>query len=100
VAFQSDPDKDRRVRAEATQVGAERRRVDTALCEALDRRGRKLADIAELFDRLSFASVKLHMVATGEVTALHIGMLGTVTGHRGASVGGRLENRNAVNLLS
>jgi site-specific DNA recombinase len=57
---------------------AERRQFDVVVCEALDRLGRKLADIAELFDRLGFHGVKLYTLATGEVTALHIGMLGTM----------------------
>ena len=57
---------------------AERRQFDVVVCEALDRLGRKLADIAELFDRLNFHGVKLYTLATGEVTALHIGMLGTM----------------------
>jgi site-specific DNA recombinase len=57
---------------------AERRLFDVVVCEALDRLGRKLADIADLFDRLNFHGVKLHTIATGEVTALHIGMLGTM----------------------
>jgi site-specific DNA recombinase len=57
---------------------AERRQFDVLVCEALDRLGRKLADIAELFDRLTFHGVKLYTLATGEVTALHIGMLGTM----------------------
>jgi site-specific DNA recombinase len=57
---------------------AERHQFDVVVCEALDRLGRKLADIAELFDRLTFHGVKLYTLATGEVTALHIGMLGTM----------------------
>src|SRR5215831_8067273 len=57
---------------------AERRQFDVLVCEALDRLGRKLADIADLHDRLSFSGVKIHTVATGPVTQLHIGMLGTM----------------------
>src|SRR6266404_548801 len=57
---------------------AEQKKFDVLVCEALDRLGRKLADIADLHDRMSFAGVKIHTVATGEVTQLHIGMLGTM----------------------
>jgi site-specific DNA recombinase len=57
---------------------AEQKKFDVLVCEALDRLGRKLADIADLHDRLSFAGIKIHTVATGEVTQLHIGMLGTM----------------------
>src|SRR6202795_2398237 len=56
----------------------EAKHFDVLVCEALDRLGRKLADIADLHDRLTFAGVKIHTVATGEVTQLHIGMLGTM----------------------
>jgi site-specific DNA recombinase len=38
---------------------AERRQFDVLVCEALDRLGRKLADIADLHDRLSFSGVKI-----------------------------------------
>src|SRR5246500_5221106 len=57
---------------------AEAKQFDVLVCEALDRLGRKLADIADLHDRLSFRGVKIHTVATGAVTQLHIGMLGTM----------------------
>ncbi|MGE5201897.1 MAG: recombinase family protein [Acidobacteriota bacterium] len=57
---------------------AEAKRFDVIVCEALDHLGRKLADIADLFDRLDFMGVKIHTLATGEVTPMHIGMLGTM----------------------
>jgi DNA invertase Pin-like site-specific DNA recombinase len=57
---------------------AEQKQFDALVCEALDRLGRKLADIADLHDCMSFAGIKIHSVATGEVTQLHIGMLGTM----------------------
>jgi site-specific DNA recombinase len=57
---------------------AEQKQFDVLVCEALDRLGRKLADIADLYDRLSFSGVKIHTVTTGVVTQLHIGMLGTM----------------------
>jgi len=51
---------------------------DVVVVEALDRLGRKLADIADLHDRCSFACIKLHAVNVGEIGAMHIGMLGTM----------------------
>ncbi len=51
---------------------------DLIICEALDRLGRKLADIADLFDRLSFLGIELHTVSTGRITPMHVGMLGTM----------------------
>ena len=52
---------------------------DVVVCEALDRLARNLSDVAGAFDRLRFCDVALHAVATGEVTQLHIGMLGTMS---------------------
>jgi DNA invertase Pin-like site-specific DNA recombinase len=60
------------------QVDAEQRRFDVILVEALDRLSRKLADIAGLHDHLSFLRVGLHTVSTGEITPMHVGMLGTM----------------------
>ena len=53
--------------------------VSSTWCvEALDRLGRKLAVIADLYDRCAFAGVKLVAVNVGEITAMHVGMLGTM----------------------
>jgi site-specific DNA recombinase len=51
---------------------------EVIVVEALDRLGRKLADVADFHDRLVFAGIKLYAVSTGEITAMHIGMLGTM----------------------
>jgi DNA invertase Pin-like site-specific DNA recombinase len=59
-------------------LDAERGRVDVIVVEALDRLGRKLADIADLHDRLQFVNVKIHAASTGEITPMHIGLLGTM----------------------
>ena len=53
-------------------------RFDIVVVEALDRLGRNLADIAQFYDRLSFAGSKLHACAYGEITPMHIGMAGTM----------------------
>ncbi len=57
---------------------AERHAFDIVVCEALDRLGRKLADIASLHDQLSYLGIKIHTASTGEVLPIHIGMLGTM----------------------
>jgi site-specific DNA recombinase len=51
---------------------------DVVVVEALDRLGRKLADVADLHDRCTFAGIILVAVNVGEITAMHIGMLGTM----------------------
>jgi DNA invertase Pin-like site-specific DNA recombinase len=51
---------------------------DAVVVEALDRLGRKLADVADLHDRCAFAGVKLAATNVGEITAMHVGMLGTM----------------------
>jgi site-specific DNA recombinase len=51
---------------------------DVVVVEALDRLGRKLADVADLHDRCTFSGVTLVAVNVGEITAMHIGLLGTM----------------------
>lgn len=51
---------------------------DVIVCEALDRLGRKLSDVADLHDRLQFVGVKLYAVNLGAVTTLHVGLIGTM----------------------
>ena len=53
-------------------------RFDVVLAESLDRIGRRVADVAGIHDELTFAGIALHTVATGEVTALLAGILGSV----------------------
>jgi DNA invertase Pin-like site-specific DNA recombinase len=57
---------------------AEQKQFDVLICEALDRLGRKLADIADLHDRLSFWGIKIHTVAAGPITQIHVAMLGAM----------------------
>ena len=57
---------------------AEAGRFDVVVCEAIDRLGRKLSDVASAFDRLSFARVTVHATAIGLVTQMHIGIMGTM----------------------
>ena len=51
---------------------------DVIVAEAVDRLGRKLADVAALFDRLTYQGIKVYTVSTGEITTLQVGMLGTM----------------------
>jgi len=51
---------------------------DVIVVEALDRLGRKLADVADLHDRCTFSGITLVAVNAGEITAMHIGLLGTM----------------------
>jgi DNA invertase Pin-like site-specific DNA recombinase len=44
---------------------AESRRLDVIVCEGIDRLGRKLADVADLFDRLTFHGVRSTRRASG-----------------------------------
>ena len=57
---------------------AEQRSFDLIVCEALDRIGRRLSDVAELHDRLQFLGIPLYAVKLGEVTTMHIGLMGTM----------------------
>jgi site-specific DNA recombinase len=60
------------------QVDAEARLFDVIIVEALDRLSRKLADVAELHDALTFLGIKLHAVNTGEITPMHAAVLGMI----------------------
>src|SRR6266481_5700848 len=51
---------------------------DVVLAEALDRVSRDQADVAAVFKRLRFASVKLVTVAEGDISELHVGLKGTM----------------------
>jgi len=51
---------------------------DVVLAEALDRISRDQEDLAAVFKRLRFASVKLVTVAEGDISELHIGLKGTM----------------------
>ncbi len=56
----------------------ERGEIDVVVAEALDRLGRNLADVASLHDRLEFKRVALHTVSAGQITTMHVGLLGTM----------------------
>jgi len=43
-------------------------RFDVLVCEAIDRLGRKLSDVADVFDRLSFRKIAVHATAVGLLT--------------------------------
>ena len=55
---------------------AELRNFDIVVCEALDRWGRRLADTADLQDQLSFLKIRLFTPALGEVTPIHVAVMG------------------------
>ena len=58
---------------------AENRRFDILICEAIDRLGRRLADVSDFYDRLTFHSIRIHATSLGsEITQMHIGILGTM----------------------
>ena len=61
---------------EQMQVDAEARRFDVIVVEALDRLSRKLADVADLHDQLTFLGIRLHAVNVGEITPIHAAVLG------------------------
>ena len=53
-------------------------RCDVVVAEALDRLSRNQADIAAIFNQLTFAGVKLLTLAEGEISELHVGLKGTM----------------------
>ena len=53
-------------------------RFQMVLAEAMDRLSRDQEDIAGLFKRLAFGSVKIITLSEGEVSQLHVGLKGTM----------------------
>ena len=51
---------------------------DVVLSEALDRLSRNQADIAAIYQSLSFAEVRIETVAEGVISEMHIGLKGTM----------------------
>ena len=59
-------------------LAAEFGQFDVIVTEAVDRLGRNLSDVAGLHDRLVFCGVTIHTPGTGVLTAMHIGIMGTM----------------------
>ena len=55
---------------------ADHKRFDVLICEGIDRLGRRLADTADLQDRLAFAGIRLFTPKVGEITTLHVAVMG------------------------
>ena len=53
-------------------------KFDVALAEDLDRLSRDQEDIAGIYKRMEFASVKIYTLSDGLITDLHIGLKGTM----------------------
>ncbi|WP_262696470.1 recombinase family protein [Kordiimonas aquimaris] len=53
-------------------------KFDILLCEALDRLSRNQADIARIYEQLSFHGIKLITLSEGTISELHIGLKGTM----------------------
>jgi site-specific DNA recombinase len=53
-------------------------RFELVIAEALDRLSRGQADIANVFERLVFAGVRIVTASEGEISELHIGLKGTM----------------------
>jgi DNA invertase Pin-like site-specific DNA recombinase len=60
------------------QVDGRARGFDIVLCEALDRLGRNLADVARLFEQLTFLGIQVHATNIGQLTQMHVGIMGTM----------------------
>jgi DNA invertase Pin-like site-specific DNA recombinase len=60
-------------------LDAKAAKFDVILAEDLDRLSRNQADIAALYEQMSFIEVRLWTVADGEVSEMHIGLKGTMS---------------------
>ncbi|MEP7172439.1 MAG: recombinase family protein [Aestuariivirga sp.] len=61
---------------QALIADARKNQFDIVVCEAVDRLGRRLADTADLQDILAFLGIRLFTPSVGEVTALHVAIMG------------------------
>ena len=69
---------DKRPAYQQMLADAEAGQFDVVVSEALDRLGRRLSDVARLYDHLEFSGIHLHAVNIGAVTTMHVGLLGTM----------------------
>jgi site-specific DNA recombinase len=61
---------------QAMLADARKNKFDIVICEAVDRLGRRLADTADLQDNLAFLYIRLFTPSSGEITALHVAIMG------------------------
>ena len=59
-------------------MDAKAARFDLIVTESLDRLSRSQADIAALYEKLSFLGVRIETLADGHVTEIHVGLKGTM----------------------
>ncbi len=64
---------------EALIRDADAKAFDVVVAESLDRLSRRLADIAALHDQLTYLGIRLFTPPTGEITPMHIGLIGTMS---------------------
>ncbi|MGB4865574.1 MAG: recombinase family protein, partial [Hyphomicrobium sp.] len=57
---------------------AKARRFDVIVTESLDRLSRSQADIAMLYERMSFYGVRIETLSDGAVSEIHVGLKGTM----------------------
>ena len=69
---------DKRPAYQQMLLDTDKDRFDIIVSEALDRLGRRLSDVARLHDHLEFHGIKLHAVNIGQITTMHVGLLGTM----------------------
>ncbi len=63
---------------QALLEGAREAAFDVVVAEALDRLSRDQEDVAGLFKRLQYAGIRLITLGEGEISALHVGLKGTM----------------------
>ncbi len=57
---------------------AQASKFDVVLCEALDRLSRNQADIARIYEQLTFNGIQIITLSEGDISELHIGLRGTM----------------------
>ena len=71
---------------------AKARKFQIVIVHAIDRLGRRLADLADPHDELTFLGIKLYTPDLGEVTQLHIAILGMMAQQQLRDIGSKTKN--------
>jgi DNA invertase Pin-like site-specific DNA recombinase len=78
---------------------AAERRFDVVICEAIDRLGRRLADTADLQDQLAFQGIRLFTPSIGEITHIHIAVMGMMAQMALKDLGGKTKRGQLGRVL-
>ncbi|MEP3040720.1 MAG: recombinase family protein [Roseibium sp.] len=75
-------------------------KFDVVLAEAIDRLSRRLADIAELHDELSFHDIRLFTKGQDEISKVHVAMMGMIAEQYNADLAEKTKRGQVGRILA